>query len=114
MTAIDLATLRATEWPWTTSGDVIYLNHASTGPVPVRTLAAQQEFGARRATPWRISYDDQFGTLHRVRSLCASLVGAAPLAWFRRATASFLVWAVATDAASRPMATRLASFMAPV
>lgn len=76
MNAIDLAALRAAEWPWTARGGVTYLNHASTGPIPARTLGAQQEFGGRRAQPWRISYDDQFGTLHRVRDLCASLVGA--------------------------------------
>lgn len=76
MNAGDLAGLRATEWPWTTRGDVNYLNHASTGPIPVRALRAQHEFAARRAEPWRISYDDQFGTLHRVRGLCASLIGA--------------------------------------
>ncbi|HSA56838.1 MAG TPA: aminotransferase class V-fold PLP-dependent enzyme [Gemmatimonadaceae bacterium] len=75
--AVNLEELRATEWPWTTRGDVIYLNHASTGPIPARSLRAQQEFGARRAEPWRISYDDQFGMLHRVRKLCASLIGAA-------------------------------------
>lgn len=76
MSAIDLAGLRTAEWPWTTRGDVIYLNHASTGPIPARTRRAQASFGARRAEPWRISYDDQFGTLHRVRALCASLIGA--------------------------------------
>lgn len=77
MTALDLSELRAAEWPWTTRGDVVYLNHASTGPIPVRALRAQQEFGARRGEPWRISHDDQFDTLHRVRALCAVLVGAA-------------------------------------
>ena len=76
MSAIDLSALRSAEWPWTTLGDVSYLNHASTGPIPARALRAQQEFGARRAEPWRISYEDQFGTLHRVRGLCASLIGA--------------------------------------
>lgn len=71
-----LSEIRAQEFPWTLRGDRVYLNHASTGPVPVRARQAQGEFNERRGEPWRISYDDQFGTLRRSRELCASLIGA--------------------------------------
>lgn len=75
MTA-SIEALRADEFPWTVRGDRIYLNHASTGPVPTSARRAQGEFNDRRGEPWRISYDDQFGTLRRSRELLAALIGA--------------------------------------
>jgi selenocysteine lyase/cysteine desulfurase len=73
-----LATLRAVEFPWTLAGDVAYLNHASTGPLPGRTITSLSEFDRLRAHPWRIAHDYQFGVLARSRELCARLVGAEP------------------------------------
>ena len=71
-----LPALRAAEFPWTLGGDVAYLNHASTGPLPARTVKALGEFDRLRAHPWRIAHDYQFGVLARSRELCARLVGA--------------------------------------
>lgn len=73
----DVAALRATEFPWTASA-APYLNHASTGPLPARTIATLAEWNALRAQPNLISQEMQFGTLDRGRELCARLVGASP------------------------------------
>ena len=74
----DVAALRSREFPWAASGDCIYLNNASTGPLPTRTVEAVAAFSARRATPWTITDEDQFGTLTRSRALCARLINAQP------------------------------------
>lgn len=71
----DVDQLRAREFPWSTSGEQTYLNNASTGPLPARTVAAVTEFTALRAEPWRISQELQFGTLVRTRELVAGLIG---------------------------------------
>jgi len=75
---IDLAELRRTEFPWTSSGEVAYLNHAGTGPLPARTVRALGEWDQIRAEPWRNTAKEQFGVLTRSRELCARLIGAAP------------------------------------
>lgn len=74
----DVERLRAEEFPWSTRGERTYLNNASTGPLPARTVAAVTEFTALRAEPWRISEELQFGTLVRTRELVARLIGSAP------------------------------------
>jgi selenocysteine lyase/cysteine desulfurase len=76
MNASDLAAIRAAEFPWAVDGDSIFLNHASTGPLPRRAVDALQEFTALRAQPWRISVETQFGTLAKARAGCARLIGA--------------------------------------
>ena len=73
----DLNELRRTEFPWTSSG-VSYLNHASTGPLPARTVRALNEWDAVRAEPWRNTAKEQFGVLARSRELCARMIGALP------------------------------------
>lgn len=70
--------LRAREFPWATRGDQIFLNHASTGPLPQRSVDALCEYTALRAEPWRISQETQFGTLAKARVACARLLGAKP------------------------------------
>jgi selenocysteine lyase/cysteine desulfurase len=70
--------LRAREYPWTIPGDQIFLNHASTGPLPQRTVDALNEATALRAQPWRYSQELQFGTLTKARAACARLIGAEP------------------------------------
>jgi selenocysteine lyase/cysteine desulfurase len=40
-------------------------------------VATLGDWAARRAEPWRITNDDEFGTLARCRGLCAALIGAA-------------------------------------
>src|SRR5437868_11535923 len=74
----DIAALRDREFPWAARGEQIFLNHASTGPLPEKALAALGEFNALRAQPWRITQDQQFGTLGRSRELCARLIGGSP------------------------------------
>jgi selenocysteine lyase/cysteine desulfurase len=74
----DLEALRRTEFPWTQSGDVSYLNHAGTGPLPTRTLNKLREWDEIRSTPWKNTATDQFGILAQCRTLCARMIGASP------------------------------------
>ena len=61
----DLAQLRRDEFPWTAAGDIAYLNHASTGPLPSRTIRALTEWDNLRSTPWRHNATAQFTVLAR-------------------------------------------------
>jgi selenocysteine lyase/cysteine desulfurase len=72
----DVTALRAREYPWAERGDAIYLNNASTGALPARTLRATADFHALRAEPWRLSDDAQFAILRRTREFAAMLIGA--------------------------------------
>jgi cysteine desulfurase/selenocysteine lyase len=72
----DVEALRHSEFPWTTRGDRVYLNHASTGPLPVRALSALSTWTDLRAEPWRISDEMEFAVMDRARELAARLVGA--------------------------------------
>jgi selenocysteine lyase/cysteine desulfurase len=74
--SFDVDALREREFPWAARGEAIYLNNASTGPLPERTLIALREFDARRAAPYRLSDDLQFATLARGRDLIARLIDA--------------------------------------
>ncbi|MBA3671099.1 MAG: aminotransferase class V-fold PLP-dependent enzyme [Gemmatimonadaceae bacterium] len=74
---LDVLALRRTEFRWMDDGDTIYLNTASTGPVPACAVAAETAFSRRRATPHLISFEEQFGALDRCRTGIARLVGAA-------------------------------------
>jgi selenocysteine lyase/cysteine desulfurase len=77
MADYDLGALRAAEFPWADSGDVIYLNHAATGPMPSRTVALAQDWTERRRRPWTITdAETVFPALRRTREACAHLVGA--------------------------------------
>jgi selenocysteine lyase/cysteine desulfurase len=74
---IDIEELRRIEFPWTSEG-VSYLNHASTGPLPERTVSVLAEWNRVRAEPWRNTAKEQFGVLERSRELCARMIGAVP------------------------------------
>lgn len=76
MAGYDVERLRREEFPWAAAGEAVYLNAASTGPLPERTLRAQAEFSRKRAAPHRLSHEEQFSVLDRCRSLVAELVGA--------------------------------------
>ncbi len=76
MSGYDVDALRAREFPWAAAGEAIYLNHASTGPLPQRSVDVVAEWGRLRANPLRLPQDLQFGTLARARSLLAGLIGA--------------------------------------
>lgn len=73
---IDVAALREREFPWAARGDTIYLNSASTGPLPRRTIDALAAFNEARAQPHRLSDAAIFGMLDRSRDLAARLIGA--------------------------------------
>lgn len=76
--SLDVAALRAHEFPWMDADRTVYLNAASTGPYPARTVRALQAFTERRARPHTIAVEEQFGALARSRELVARLVGADP------------------------------------
>jgi cysteine desulfurase / selenocysteine lyase len=76
MTSYDVDRLRREEFPWAAAGEAIYLDAASTGPLPERTLRAQAEFSRKRAAPHRLSHEEQFSVLDRCRALLAELLGA--------------------------------------
>ena len=73
---IDVAALRRREFPWAEKGDIVFLNAASTGPLPERSIAVLNEWARLRATPHKLRDDVQFGTLARGRELVAKLIGA--------------------------------------
>jgi selenocysteine lyase/cysteine desulfurase len=72
----DVAALRAREFPWAAAGEAIYLNHASTGPLPERALQATADFNRLRCAPHRLTDAIQFEILARSRELLATLIGA--------------------------------------
>jgi selenocysteine lyase/cysteine desulfurase len=72
----DVDALREREFPWAAAGESIYLNHASTGPLPQRAVEATAAFNQLRAAPHRLTDEYQFATLARSRELVASLIGA--------------------------------------
>jgi len=74
----DMSALRAREYPWAVRGEQIFLNHASTGPLPQRAVDALHEVTALRAQPWRFTVELQFGTLAKARAGCARLINAEP------------------------------------
>lgn len=73
---IDVQQLRRKEFPWAAAGEAIYLNTASTGPLPRCTVNAVAEFTEMRAAPHRMTHEIQFGTLTRSRALVAKLINA--------------------------------------
>jgi cysteine desulfurase / selenocysteine lyase len=76
--SFDVDRLRRDEFPWAAAGESIYLNTASTGPLPRRTVAAVGDFTERRSAPHRMTEELQFGTLARSRELLARLIHARP------------------------------------
>ena len=74
----DIETLRAREFPWATRGESVYLDHASTGPLPQRTRDVMADFGLRRAEPFRLTSDDLFPVFARARERAARLMNTKP------------------------------------
>ncbi|HXM37263.1 MAG TPA: aminotransferase class V-fold PLP-dependent enzyme [Gemmatimonadales bacterium] len=68
--------LRAAEFPWT--ADTIYLNNASTGPIPERTRRALDEFTAKRTAPHLLPDRELFAGLAAARLGIAHLINADP------------------------------------
>ena len=73
---LDVGALRAREFPWTLRGDAVFLNAASTGPLPQRAVEAVSEWARLRATPHLLKDDALLGTLARSRELIAAMVRA--------------------------------------
>lgn len=76
--AYEVAALRAREFPWLDAEGAVYLNSASTGPLPVRTVDTLGEWARRRQRPQTITLEEQFGILRTARARCAALIGADP------------------------------------
>lgn len=76
--AFDVEAARRAEFPWTAGGGSIYLNSASTGPLPRRTLDAVHRGLDMRADPSRFPDALIFETFTRARELAAQLIGASP------------------------------------
>ena len=76
VSTIDVHALRSREFPWAEKGDIVFLNAASTGPLPQRSVDVLSEWAALRATPHKLRDEKQFGTLARGRELVAKLIGA--------------------------------------
>jgi cysteine desulfurase/selenocysteine lyase len=74
----DLDALRAREFAWTLDGAHVYLNNASTGPIPRRSIEASDRVTRARAEPFRVNDAENFATLARARELAARLIGATP------------------------------------
>ncbi len=64
------------QYPWMASGDVTYLNAASTGPHPARAVARGEEWLALRAEPHRISIPHMVDAAQHAREHFAAMIGA--------------------------------------
>jgi cysteine desulfurase/selenocysteine lyase len=74
--SFDVERLRREEFPWAAKGEAVYLNAASTGPLPERSVRAQEAFTRKRAAPFRLSEEEQFSVLDTSRREVARLIGA--------------------------------------
>ncbi|HVX88853.1 MAG TPA: aminotransferase class V-fold PLP-dependent enzyme [Gemmatimonadales bacterium] len=72
----DAKALRREEFPW--ADQRIYLNHASLGPLPARTLRAVNDFNTRRAVPFQVVGDDFLSIPANARAAAARLINATP------------------------------------
>lgn len=70
----DLAELRRTEFPWTST--TTYLNNASIGPLPERTCLVLEAFNRKRAAPFLLPDRELFAMMAKSRRLVAELIGA--------------------------------------
>ena len=74
----DVQKLRREEFPWTERREVTYLNNASIGAMPRRSVEALNAFNTARAEPFRLTLEHEWGTTRRARELAARLIGATP------------------------------------
>ena len=70
----DVAALRRTEFPWAESH--IFLNHASTGPLPERSRRAVIDFTNRRGSMHGLLDEELQGILGKARERAARLINA--------------------------------------
>ena len=74
----DVRALRRSEFPRIEEKGSVYLNCASTGPLPERTRRSVVELARRMCTPDYDLYYDHLSIPARSREVCARLVGAHP------------------------------------
>lgn len=74
--SLDVAALRAREYAWMDAGDGVYLNAASTGPMPQSAVDAAAEWAHLRQQPQRIALARMFDAVATSRKQFAALVGA--------------------------------------
>jgi cysteine desulfurase / selenocysteine lyase len=74
--AIDVARLRREEFAWMDESGTVYMNAASTGPLPEKSILVQNGFTRMRAAPHTVGFDIQFGTLAKCRTLVGEMIGA--------------------------------------
>ena len=70
----DVQALRRAEFPW--ADQRVYLNHASLGPLPARTLKAINDFNTRRSIPFQVVGDDFITIPAEARAAAARLINA--------------------------------------
>jgi len=70
----DVRALREAEFPW--ADGTVFLNHASTGPLPERTRRTLEEFTRDRTQPVRLPDDRLQGILAEARGRAARLIHA--------------------------------------
>ena len=75
---LDVGALRLREFPWAERDTAIFLNAASTGPLPQRCIDAVTRWTELRATPHELTDETLFDTLAQSRELVSRLIGAAP------------------------------------
>jgi len=76
MTPPDFGAIRREEFAGIT--DAIYLNSASIGPLPARTVRRLNQYATLRSGPHRMTDQDLFAELTRARELTAQLLNASP------------------------------------
>ncbi len=74
----DVRALRRSEFPWLDEKGRVYLNCASTGPLPERTRRSMVELVRRMCAPDYDLYHDHLAMPARSREACAQLIGAHP------------------------------------
>ena len=74
--SFDVHALRRSEFPWLAERGSVYLNSASTGPLPERTRRSIGVLAERMCSPDYKLYDDHLAIPARSRELCAELIGA--------------------------------------
>ena len=76
MTALDVNALRHHEYPWMADDRGIYLNAASTGPMPASAVAEADRWSRLRARPHQIPFSLMQEVVATSRRQFAALVGA--------------------------------------
>ena len=94
----DLRELRRVEFPWAET--TVYLNHASTGPLPERTRVVLEGWNRRRTMPFSLPDPELFAVFTAARALAARLINAHP---DEIALATNTTWGLALAAAALPL-----------